>query len=141
MATATAEKSDHLIAAERLVSKLPKAVREGATLEEGGGEYTLLKFGGRTVASVRPKNVRITVGHDGTTDTLASLAPAVAEAATSRPALKTPEEREAERQAKREAKEKEKAEAKAKKEAEKEAKAEAKREAEAEEEAKKGEEE
>jgi hypothetical protein len=131
MATATAEKSDHLIAAERLVSKLPKQVRDGATLEEGGGEYTLLKYGGRTVASVRNKNVRITVGHDGTTDTLAALAPAVAEAATSRPALKTPEEREAEREAKKEAKEKERAEAKARKEEEKEAKKKAKEEADA----------
>jgi hypothetical protein len=131
---ATAEKADHLVAAERLVAKLPKTVRDAATLEEGGGEYTLLKYGGRTVASIRNKNVRITVGHDGTTDTLASLAPAVAEAATSRPPVKTPEEREAEREAKKEVKEKEKAEAKAKKEAEKQAKAEAKAEAEAEDE-------
>jgi hypothetical protein len=126
-----ADKSDHLAAAEKLLAKLPKAVRDGATLEEGGGEYTLLKFGGRTVASIRPKNVRITVGHDGTTDAMEAIAPTVAEAATSRPALKTPEEREAEREAKREAKEKEREEAKAKKEAEKEAKKKEKEEADA----------
>lgn len=122
---ATAEKQDYQVAAERLVAKLPKAVRDKTELEAGGGKYTLVKFGGRTVASVRSKNVRITIGHDGTVDALAALAPAVAEAATSRPALKTPEERAAEKKAKKEAKEKEKAEAKAKAEAEAAAKAEA----------------
>jgi hypothetical protein len=117
-ATATAEKADHLAAAEKLVAKLPKAVREAATVEEGKGKYTLVKYGGRTVASVRSKNVRITIGHDGSAAAVGALAPAVAEAATSRPAVKTKEERE---QEKEERKRKKEEEAKAKAEAQAEA--------------------
>ena len=111
---ATAEKPDHLTAAERLVSKLPKKIRDGVTVEEGKGKYTVLIYGNRTIASVRPKNVRLTFGHDGTAASLADLAGCVAEAATSRPPVKSKEERAKERE---ERKQKED-EAKAKVEAE-----------------------
>lgn len=120
---ATQEKSDHTIAAERLVKALPSAVRKTAEVEDGKGKYTLVKVGGRTVASVRSKNVRLTFGHDGTTDSLSELGDALAQAAGSRPPVKTPEEREAEKKAKAEAK----AEAKTKKEEEKQAAADAKK--------------
>jgi hypothetical protein len=113
---ATQEKSDHMVAAERLVKALPSAVRKKAEVEEGKGKYTLVKVGGRTVASVRSKNVRLTFGHDGTADSVAGLADALAEAAGSRPPVKTMEEREAEKKAKTEAK----AEAAAKKKEEEE---------------------
>lgn len=114
-----AEKPDHLVAAERLVGKLPKAVREGATAEKGKGKYSLVKFGNRTVASVRAANVRITVGHDGSAGQLADLAPLVAQAAQSRPPLKSPEERKAERELRKKEREEERARKKKEKEEEK----------------------
>lgn len=87
MATKT-ETPDYQEAAERLVAKLPKAVRDKTTIESGGGKYALVKYGGRTVASVRSKNVRVTFGHSGSADSLGELAGAVAEAAKSRPEVK-----------------------------------------------------
>jgi hypothetical protein len=106
MATATTEKPDHLVAAERLVGKLPKKVRDGVTVEQGKGKYTLLIHGNRTVASVRNKNIRLTFGHDGTASSLGELASCVAEAATSRPPVLSKEEKEAAKQAKADAKKK-----------------------------------
>lgn len=127
MAKLEAVKDDHTVVAEKIVAKMPKAVREKATVEAGKGKYTTIQFGGRTVASVRSKNVRITYGHDGTASDAGSLASLIADAATSRPAVKTKEEREAEKEQKK----KEREEAKAKKEAEKEAAKKKKEEAEA----------
>lgn len=127
MAKAQAVKDEYVSHAEKIVSKMPKAIRDKAEVETGKGKYALIKYGGRTVASVRSKNVRITLGHDGTAASLAELAGTVAAAAESRPPLKTKEEREAEKEQKR----KEREEAKAKKEAEKEAKQKEKEEAEA----------
>ena len=80
-------KPAHEVTAERILAKLPKAVRDEAEVEPGGGEYHLLKVGGKTVASVRNRNVRVTFRHGGTAADAEALAKVVAKAA----ATKSPE--------------------------------------------------
>lgn len=83
---AAEKKSDHEVTAERIQAKLPKAIRDEAEVEQGGGEYHLLKVGGKTVASVRNRNVRVTFRHGGTAADAEALAKVVADA----PATKAP---------------------------------------------------
>ncbi len=94
-ATTKAEEQAALAAAsaEKLKAKLPKAVRDKAEVVGGEKPYALLKFGGRTVASVRPKNVRVTFGYDSV-ESLTALAPVLAEAARSRPEVQRKEKAE-----------------------------------------------
>ena len=75
---------EHAAVAEAVVAKLPKALRDTVEVEAGGGAYTLLKVDGRTVASVRAKNIRVTFRHDGSAASVASLAKAVGEAAATK---------------------------------------------------------
>lgn len=67
--------------AERIVKALPAKVREAAEVVAGGGAYSILKVHGRSVASVRDKNVRIVHPTDGSADSLKALAALIAEAA------------------------------------------------------------
>jgi hypothetical protein len=60
--------------AERIVKALPAKVREAAEVVAGGGAYSILKVHGKSVASVRDKNVRIVHPTDGSADSLKALA-------------------------------------------------------------------
>jgi hypothetical protein len=81
----TTEKPDYLVTAERIVAAAPKAVRDETTIEAGGGKYSLVKYRGRTLLSVRSKNVRVTVSHDGSAAAARKLTVLFAEAAESVP--------------------------------------------------------
>lgn len=72
---------EHAAVARAVVAKLPKALRDAVEVVEGGGAYTLVKHDGRTVASVRAKNVRVTVLHDGSAASTAGIAAAITAAA------------------------------------------------------------
>lgn len=78
------QKADYIAFAERLVKSLPKAVRDQTVVEQGGGKYALVKHDGRTVASVRSRNVKIVHSIDGSAGMADALAPIVASAALSR---------------------------------------------------------
>lgn len=67
--------------AARIVKALPAKVREAAEVVAGGGAYSILKVHGKSVASVRDKNVRIVHPTDGSADSLKALAKLIAEAA------------------------------------------------------------
>lgn len=67
--------------AEKIVKALPAKVREAAEVVAGGGAYSILKIHGKSVASVRDRNVRIVHPTDGSADSLKALAKLVAEAA------------------------------------------------------------
>ncbi len=67
--------------AERIVKALPPKVREAAEVVAGGGAYSILKVHGKSVASVRDRNVRIVHPTDGSADSLKALAKLIAEAA------------------------------------------------------------
>ena len=81
MADGKKKSDEHGEVAKAIVAKLPKAVRDTVEVVEGGGAYTLLKHGGRTVASVRAKNARVTMLHDGSVASTAGIAAAIAAAA------------------------------------------------------------
>jgi hypothetical protein len=78
-----ADKKAHVHAAhaERIVKALPAKVREAAEVKAGGGEYTIIRVNGKTVASVRDRNVRVTHPTDGSADSLKALAKLIGEAA------------------------------------------------------------
>lgn len=79
---ADSKKSDeHAAVAKGIVAKLPKALRDEVEAVEGGGAYTLLKHGGRTVASIRAKNARVTLLHDGSAESAGALAAVITAAA------------------------------------------------------------
>ena len=78
------QKPDPQVAAEKIRAKLPKATRDAIEVVAGGGAYSLLKHDGRTVASVRAANVRVTFAHDGSADELEALSKVIAVAAKSR---------------------------------------------------------
>jgi hypothetical protein len=67
--------------AERIVKALPAKVREAAEVVAGGGAYSILKVHGKSVASIRDRNVRIVHPTDGSADSLKALAKLIAEAA------------------------------------------------------------
>jgi hypothetical protein len=67
--------------AERIVKALPPKVREVAEVVAGGGAYSILKVHGKSVASIRDRNVRIVHPTDGSADSLKALAKLIAEAA------------------------------------------------------------
>jgi hypothetical protein len=70
--------ADH---AERIVKALPAKVRERAEVKAGGGAYSILKIDGKSVASVRDRNVRIVHPTDGSAASLKALAKLIADAA------------------------------------------------------------
>src|SRR4051794_36800303 len=90
---AAEKKPAHQATAERILAKLPKAVRDEAEVEQGGGEYHLLKVGGKTVASVRNRNVRVTFRHGGTAAEADALAKVVADAAATKAPAPAKEEK------------------------------------------------
>ena len=80
--------------AAKVLVKLPKATRDEAEVVEGSGAYSILKVGGRSVASIRGKNARITFAHKATAKDADDLAKLVAKAATTKAAA--PKEEKAE---------------------------------------------
>ena len=50
----------------KVMGALPAELRKSAELKKGAGEYTTLRVRGKTVASIRDKNIRITHRHGGT---------------------------------------------------------------------------
>ncbi len=64
-----------------VMGKLPAELRKSVQIKKGGGEYTIIKVRGRSVASVRDGNCRIVHPHDGTLDAAGALAKLIAEAA------------------------------------------------------------
>lgn len=85
MADSKKKADDYATVANAVVAKLPKALRDTIEVVEGGGAYTLVKHGGRTVASVRAKNVRVTILHDGSADSVARIASTIEAAAKTKP--------------------------------------------------------
>ncbi len=81
-----AESKEHAAVAAAAVAKLPKALRDEIEVAEGKGPYSLIKLRGRTVASVRSTNARVTYLHPGGPEGAALLAKAVTEAAGTVPA-------------------------------------------------------
>lgn len=75
------KKAAHPEYAERIVKALPAKVRDAAEVVAGGGAYSILKIHGKSVASVRDRNVRIVHPTDGSADSLKALAKLIAEAA------------------------------------------------------------
>jgi hypothetical protein len=96
----------HAEHAEKILKALPAKVREAAEVIKGGGEYQILKIHGKSVASVRDKNVRIVHPTDGSADSLKALAKLIADAAPEpAPAKPTAEEKAAAKAEKEAAKE------------------------------------
>jgi hypothetical protein len=79
------KKPEHQAFAEKVLAKLPKAVRDEAEAVPGGGAYSLLKVGGRTVASIRGNSARVTFRHDGGAEAAARFASLTADAVASTP--------------------------------------------------------
>lgn len=71
----------HADYAERIVKALPAKLKEAVEVKPGGGEYTIIKVNGKSVASVRDRNVRIVHPTDGSADSLKALAKLIGEAA------------------------------------------------------------
>lgn len=78
-----AAKGDHAHPdyAERIVKALPAKIREAAEVVAGGGAYSILKVNGKSVASIRDRNVRIVHPTDGSAGSLKALAKLIADAA------------------------------------------------------------
>jgi hypothetical protein len=84
------KKNTHTEFAEKILAKLPKAIRDESELKAGGGEYTILKVRGKSVASVRNNNVRIVHPTDSSADSAKELAELVANAAPAKKAEPKP---------------------------------------------------
>lgn len=67
--------------AARIVKALPAKVRDAAEVVAGGGAYSILKVQGKSVASIRDRNVRIVHPTDGSAESLKALAALIAAAA------------------------------------------------------------
>lgn len=78
-----AAKGDHVHPdfAVKVLGALPDDLRKSAELKRGGGEYTILKVRGKSVASIRDKNTRITHPHGGTVAEATALGKLIAKAA------------------------------------------------------------
>ena len=59
------EKQVHVQFAERVLDELPADAKTDAELKPGKGAYTLLRVRGRSVASIRNRNARVTMPHAG----------------------------------------------------------------------------
>jgi hypothetical protein len=75
------KKHTHPEVADRILKALPKGVRDNAELKAGGGEYTILRVNGKSVASVRDNAVRIVHPHDSSAAAAKALAALIADAA------------------------------------------------------------
>jgi hypothetical protein len=81
-AKATDEKPDYMVTAERIVAAMPKSIQPRISVEPGGGKYALVKLDEkRTLMSVRSKNVRVTLIHDGSAQAARDLGAVAAGAA------------------------------------------------------------
>ncbi|MGH3373137.1 MAG: hypothetical protein ACRDP6_00210 [Actinoallomurus sp.] len=67
--------------AVKVMGALPDDLRKSAELKKGGGEYTILRVRGKSVASIRDKNVRIVHPHGGTAAEATALGKLIAKAA------------------------------------------------------------
>jgi hypothetical protein len=65
----------------KVMGALPDELRKSAELKKGGGEYTILKVRGKSVASIRDRNVRIVHPHGGTAAEATALGKLIAKAA------------------------------------------------------------
>jgi hypothetical protein len=90
----------HADTAEKIVKALPAKLRDRAELKAGGGEYTIVKIDGKSVASVRDRNVRIVHPTDGGAEHVKHLASLIADAA---PEPKPADEKPAKKPAKKSA--------------------------------------
>ena len=79
------KKDQHGAFAKKVADKLPREHKSNSEVVAGKGGYTLIKVGGRTVASVRNRNVRVTFPHDLSAGAAESLASMVAAAADNAP--------------------------------------------------------
>ena len=59
--------------ATKLVEKIPAAARGDVSLKEGSGDYVILRAHGRSVGTVRARNVKVVLPHDGTAASLAAI--------------------------------------------------------------------
>jgi hypothetical protein len=84
------KKNSHKEFAEKILAKLPTAIRKEAELKAGGGEYTILKVRGKSVASVRNNNVRIVHPTDCSADSAKELAELIGKAAPEKKAEPKP---------------------------------------------------
>lgn len=65
----------------KVMGALPDDLRKSAELKKGGGEYTILKVRGRSVASIRDRSVRVVHPHGGTAAEATALGKLIAKAA------------------------------------------------------------
>jgi hypothetical protein len=84
------KKHKHPEYADRILKALPAKLKAEAEVVAGGGAYSILKVCGKSVASVRDKNVRIVHPTDGSADSLKALAALIAEAAPEKKAEPKP---------------------------------------------------
>jgi hypothetical protein len=77
-----AAKETNLVNAEKLLAKLPKALRdESEVVDRPGKAYTILKVRGSSVASVRDNAIRIVHAYDGSAGATAAFAKQIEDAA------------------------------------------------------------
>jgi len=69
----------------KVMGALPDDLRKSAELKKGGGEYTILKVRGKSVASIRDRNVRIVHPHGGTAAEATALGKLTAKAVPAEP--------------------------------------------------------
>ncbi len=59
--------------AEKLVEKVPAAQRDEVTTKKGAGDYVILRAHGRSVGTVRAKQVKVVIPTDGSAASLAAI--------------------------------------------------------------------
>jgi hypothetical protein len=84
------KKNTHKEFAGKILKALPKTIRDESELKAGGGEYTILKVRGKSVASVRNNNVRIVHPTDCSADSAKALAELIGKAAPEKKAEPEP---------------------------------------------------
>lgn len=83
----------------KVMGALPDELRKSAELKKGGGEYTILKVRGKSVASIRDRNVRIVHPHGGTAAEATALGKLIAKAAPDEAPKPKPEKKAAAKKA------------------------------------------
>jgi hypothetical protein len=83
-------KNTHKEFADKILKALPAALRKETEAKAGGGEYTIIKVRGKSVASVRNNNVRIVHPTDSSGESAKALAALIAEAAPEKKAEPKP---------------------------------------------------
>ena len=59
--------------ADRLIEKVPAAQRDEVSTKSGAGDYVILRAHGRSVGTVRAKQVKVVIPHDGSAASLAAI--------------------------------------------------------------------